>query len=181
MSRIGKQPIVIPDGVTAEVAGREVKVKGPLGELVYGVHPAIGVALTDGELVVRVVKPGKKAAALWGTTRARLANIVEGVTKGFSKQLELQGVGFRAQAKGDGLDMSLGFSHPISVKAPEGIKFTVEKEIITITGRDNVLVGQVAADIRKLRPPEPYKGKGVRYVGEHVRRKVGKVVGSTTE
>lgn len=181
MSRIGRKPITIPQGVTVTVAGLAVSVKGPKGELQYMAHPDIKVILAENEIRCEVARPSQQAAALWGTTRARIAGLVEGVTLGFKKELELQGVGYRAQLKGKDLQFTLGFSHPINVPAPAGITFTVNKEIVTVEGWDKVLVGQIAADIRKLRLPEPYKGKGVRYVGEHVRRKVGKVVGATAE
>lgn len=181
MSRIGKQPIPLPEGVTAEIADGTVTVRGPRGELSFSVHRDITVTEQDGTLHCAVGRRSKQASALWGTTRARLANVVTGVTTGFTKQLELHGVGYRAQLKGKDLELALGFSHPVHVAAPEGISFAVEKELITVEGNDPVLVGQVASDIRQLRKPEPYKGKGVRYVGEHVRRKVGKVVGSTAE
>ncbi len=179
MSRIGKQPVTIPTGVEVNVQDHAVSVKGPKGTLRLTVHRAIKVAVQDNEIVCEIAKNGKKSPALWGTTRALLANMVEGVTTGFVKKLELHGVGYRAALKGKDLEMSLGFSHPVIVKAPEGITFTVEKELLTVAGIDRTLVGQIAADIRDLRPPEPYKGKGVRYQGEIVRRKVGKVVGST--
>lgn len=179
MSRIGKQPITIPTDVTVTIDGRTVVVSGKKASLSFRLHPHIKAVVADTVLTCEVVKKTKEASALWGTTRARLANMVTGVTQGFQKQLELQGVGYRAALKGKDLELSLGFSHPIKIKAPESITFLVEKEIITISGPDIVEVGQVAADIRKLRPPEPYKGKGVRYVGEKVRRKVGKVVGTT--
>lgn len=180
MSRIGKQLITVPTGVTVDVNERGVvTVKGPRGELTYRVHPAITVSVRDGVIHCEVRHQSKAAGALWGTTRARIANLVVGVTQGFRKQLELHGVGYRAQLKGSDLVFSLGYSHSITVKAPAGISFTVEKEVVTVDGIDPVLVGQVAADIRKLRKPEPYKGKGVRYVGERIRRKVGKVVGTT--
>ena len=179
MSRIGKQPIPLPDGVTVAIDGRTVTVVGKKVTLTYRTHPHIKVEVVDNVLRCEVIKKTKAASALWGTTRARLANIVKGVTEGFEKKLELQGVGYRAALKGKDLELALGFSHPVKFKAPENITFTVEKEIITIAGPDIVQVGQIAADIRKVRPPEPYKGKGVRYVGEQVRRKVGKVVGTT--
>lgn len=179
MSRIGKQPIPIPTGVTVTVDGRRVTVAGQKATLLFKTHAHIKASVVDGAIICEVIKKTKEASALWGTTRARLANMVTGVTQGFQKQLELQGVGYRAALKGKDLELSLGFSHPVKIKAPEQITFTVEKEIITIAGPDIVAVGQIAADIRKIRPPEPYKGKGVRYVGEQVRRKVGKVVGTT--
>jgi len=179
MSRIGKQPISLPEGVTITIDGRNVTVAGKKATLNFRTHPHIKVAVVDQVIQCEVIKNSKEASALWGTTRARVANMVKGVAEGFTKKLELQGVGYRAALKGKDLELALGFSHPIKIKAPETITFTVEKEFITITGPDIVEVGQIAADIRKLRPPEPYKGKGVRYVGEIVRRKVGKVVGTT--
>lgn len=178
MSRIGKQLIPLPNGVTATVDGSTVHVKGPKGSLSIPVHPDIAATVADGVLTCSISHTTKKAPALWGTMRAILANAVAGVHEGFTKKLELQGVGYRASLQGNNLQLLVGFSHPVLIEAPEGISFTVEKEIITVTGFDAYLVGQVAANIRKVRPPEPYKGKGIRYVGEHVRRKVGKVVGS---
>lgn len=179
MSRIGKQPIDLPEGVSVRVEGSVVKVKGPKGELEYVVHPDIGVKLNEGRLVCSVGRASRRAAALWGTTRSRLANIVEGVSQGYRKELELHGVGYRASLKGKDLGLLVGFSHPVVINAPPGISFTVDKEVVTVEGSDKVQVGQVAADIRAVRKPEPYKGKGVRYRGERVRRKVGKVVGVT--
>jgi large subunit ribosomal protein L6 len=178
MSRIGKQPIAIPKGVTVTLEDQNVRVKGSKGELVIPVHPAIAVAMEGEALVCTIAHQTKKSAALWGTMRAILANAVQGVTEGFKKQLELQGVGYRASLQGKNLQLLVGFSHPVLVEAPEGVTFSVEKEIITIEGFDAYTVGQIAANIRKIRPPEPYKGKGIRYLGEHVRRKVGKVVGA---
>lgn len=179
MSRIGKQPIKLPEGVTASIAGLTVSVKGPKGELTMTVHPHMNVAVKDGALLVSVAKSSKQGSALWGTTRANLANLVLGVSEGFRKQLELQGVGYRANLKGEDIELQVGFSHPVLIKAPEGIAFAVEKEIITVAGNSKQLVGHTAAAIRAVREPEPYKGKGIRYVGEVVRRKVGKVVGAT--
>lgn len=179
MSRIGKQPIPLPPGVTVIVDGRTVYVKGKNAELEFRTHPHIAVNVAEGAVVCSVKKKTKQASALWGTTRARLNNMVVGVTQGFQKQLELHGVGYRAALKGKDLELAVGFSHPVKITAPAGVTFAVEKEVVTITGADAVVVGQVAADIRKVRPPEPYKGKGIRYVGEKVRRKVGKVVGTT--
>lgn len=178
MSRIGKQPISIPDGVTVEIQDRVVSVKGPKGELTFTHHPTIAVELNDKELTCTIAKKSKESSALWGTTRARIANLVLGVSEGFTKKLELHGVGYRAGLKGKDLELNVGYSHPVVIKAPEGITFTVEKEGITVEGFDTEVVGQIAADIRKVRPPEPYKGKGIRYVDEQVRRKVGKVVGA---
>lgn len=180
MSRIGKQPIILPDGVTASIERNIIIVKGPKGTLTRTIHPDIAVTLDGNTITCSIARAGKQSRALWGTTRAVIAALVEGVTKGFRKQLELRGVGYRAAVKGKNLELSVGFSHTVSMAAPEHVSFSVEKEIITIDGIDPVITGQIAADIRKVRPPEPYKGKGIRYVGEHVRRKVGKVVGTTT-
>lgn len=180
MSRIGKQSIAIPSGVEVTVQGQDVHVQGPKGQLDIAVHPVIAVSVQDAALHCVIQHDTKKSSALWGTMRAILANAVHGVHEGFTKQLELQGVGYRASLQGKNLQLLVGFSHPVVIEAPEGISFTVEKEIVTVQGFDAYTVGQVAANIRKVRPPEPYKGKGIRYVGEHVRRKVGKVVGSTT-
>lgn len=179
MSRIGKKPIELPAGVTAIIDGGVVTIKGPKGELVYQIHPDITVAPKDNQLLCAIKRPSKQASALWGTTRARLANMVKGVTEGFTKKLELQGVGYRAAVKEKNLELSVGFSHPVQVEAPPGITLQVDKEIVTVSGIDAYLVGQIAANIRLIRPPEPYKGKGIRYVGEIVRRKVGKAVGTT--
>ncbi|OGY36011.1 MAG: 50S ribosomal protein L6 [Candidatus Andersenbacteria bacterium RIFCSPHIGHO2_12_FULL_45_11b] len=178
MSRIGKKEILIPSGITVTVSGADVHIAGPKGELTIAVHPVIGVAVQENMLTCTIARKTKKSSALWGTMRAILANAVEGVHTGFKKQLELQGVGYRAAMQGKNIQLLVGFSHPVLIEAPEGITFSVEKEIITVEGFDAYLVGQVAANIRKVRPPEPYKGKGIRYVGEHVRRKVGKIVGS---
>lgn len=162
------------------VSGQTVTAKGPKGELSLTVHPAIKVEVKDQALLCTVAKNSKQAKALWGTTRANAANLVAGVAEGFSKKLELQGVGYRANLKGKDLELQVGFSHPVLVAAPAGIGFAVEKEFITITGIDKQLVGEMAAQIRAVRKPEPYQGKGIRYAGEVVRRKVGKVVGATT-
>lgn len=180
MSRIGKQPIIIPTGVVVTVDGGMVRINGPKGALVVPVHEDIAVTVENGELTCTISHKTKKAPALWGTMRAILANAVTGVHEGFTKKLELQGVGYRASLVGKNVQLLVGYSHPVVIEAPEGITFSVEKEVITVTGFDAYLVGQVAANIRKVRPPEPYKGKGIRYVGEHVRRKVGKVVGSAS-
>lgn len=178
MSRIGKQPIILGNNVTASVDGLVVRVKGPKGELMYTTHPAIAVTVADGTLTCAVARDSKEAKALWGTTRANLANIVLGVQEGYRKRLELHGVGYRAALKGKDLELQVGFSHPVVVKAPEGITFTVDKEGIAVEGIDKQAVGQVAASIRAVRKPEPYQGKGIRYAGEVVRRKVGKIVGT---
>jgi large subunit ribosomal protein L6 len=176
MSRIGKKVIVLPKGVTIDIKGNEVKVKGPKGELSRTFSPVITIEQKDGE--VHCVRPSeeRQIKALHGTTRAVLNNMVQGVSTGFSKALQVEGVGYRAEMKGKKLVMALGFSHPVEVEPPAGISFAVEEKtrVITITGSDREQVGQVAANIRAWRPPEPYKGKGLRYVGEIVRRKAGK-------
>lgn len=181
MSKIGKQLIQLPAGVTVQFLEDVITVTGPRGELSRTLNQAIRIEATPDGLVFTIVEDSKQARSLWGTMRAHVANMVTGVSQGFRKELELHGVGYRAKLKGNDLEMSLGYSHSITVPAPEGISFTVEKETITIEGNDIEKVGQVAADIRALRKPEPYKGKGVRYKGEIIRRKVGKVVGSGPE
>jgi large subunit ribosomal protein L6 len=178
MSRVGKKEIVLPAGVTAEMADRTVTVRGPRGELTYTVHPAVGVEIAADKILCQPAGEAKEVKALWGTTRARLNNLVRGVTEGFRRELELVGVGYRAQLKGQDLELAVGYSHPVLIKAPDGITFAVEKELITVEGNDIAQVGQIAADIRAVRKPEPYKGKGIRYRGEVVRRKVGKVAGT---
>lgn len=179
MSRIGKQPIELPEDVKVEIEGQVVKVSGPKGELEYNVHPDVAVEQDGNKLSCSVARSGSGVSAIWGTTRSRLANLVEGVSRGYRKELEMHGVGYRAKLNGKNLELSVGFSHVVTVEAPPGITFTVDKEKVTVDGCDKVLVGQVAADIRAVRKPEPYKGKGIRYRGEQVRRKVGKVVGAT--
>jgi large subunit ribosomal protein L6 len=175
MSRIGKLPIGIPKGVTVAVAGHKVSVKGPKGELHRLVHPDLGVKVEGETLLVTRPSDEPRHKALHGLSRTLLANMVEGVTKGYAKQLEIQGVGFKAEPKPYGLLLSLGYSHTIEYKAPAGIKLTAPQPTqVNIEGADKETVGQVAAEIRLLRPPEPYKGKGIRYVGEVVRRKAGK-------
>lgn len=179
MSRIGKKPIEIPTGVTVQMDGRQITAKGPKGELSFSVHQDIAVEQTENMLTVTPKKAGEKnlqknIRALWGLTRALLANMIKGVTDGFEKKLELEGVGYRANVEGDTLILNVGYSNPVSVKAPTGISFQVEKNVITIAGTNKELVGEIAAQIRSKRPVEPYKGKGLRYQGEIVRRKAGK-------
>jgi len=165
----------VPEAVTVEVAPGRVAVKGPKGELEQALSAEMKVEQTDGVLTVDRPTNRGEHRALHGLTRSLIANMVEGVTDGFEKRLEIQGVGYRAQLKGKNLEMALGYSHPVSIEAPEGIEFEVPQPTeIIVRGIDKQLVGQVAADIRKRRPPEPYKGKGIRYRGEHVVRKVGK-------
>jgi len=176
MSRIGKLTVTAPAGVDVKVAGDQVTVKGPKGELKMTVSDEVSVKSEKGEVTVSARNPDeRKSKAMWGTVRANLQNMVTGVTKGFEKDLELQGVGYRAALKGKDLELSLGYSHPVVYKAPQGITFASAKPTeIKISGADKQKVGQVAAEIRSFRPPEPYKGKGVRKVGEYVRRKEGK-------
>jgi len=174
MSRIGKQAIKIKEKVEVSVKDDMILVKGPKGELSFKKHPVVAVEVKDNELLLSVKEESKMASAFWGLTRSLINNMVEGVVNGYEKKLQLEGVGFKVELKGDKLVMALGFSHPVEFKAPEGVKFEVDKNIITVSGIDKVLVGQVAANIRKLKKPEPYKGKGIRYQGELVRRKAGK-------
>jgi large subunit ribosomal protein L6 len=175
MSRIGRKPIPVPEAVTVEVAPGRVAVKGPKGELEQSLSPEMTVEKDDGTIVVKRPTDRGEHRALHGLTRSLIANMVEGVTDGFEKRLEIQGVGYRAQLKGKKLELALGYSHPVAVDPPEGIEFEVPQPTeIIVRGIDKQLVGQVAADIRKRRPPEPYKGKGIRYRDEHVMRKVGK-------
>ena len=175
MSRIGKQPIEIPDGVNVAVDPGRVTVNGPLGELTQNVPARITVEKEDGQLVVKRPTERGDDRALHGLTRSLVANMVEGVTKGFEKRLEIQGVGYRAALRGTALELNVGFSHPVVVDAPAGITFEVpvQNEIV-VKGIDKQQVGEIAAEVRDVRPPEPYKGKGIRYHGQHVRRKVGK-------
>jgi large subunit ribosomal protein L6 len=175
MSRIGRKPIDVPESVTVQVAPGQVAVKGPKGELVQGLSADMKVEQDNGTITVQRPTDRGEHRALHGLTRSLIANMVEGVTDGFEKRLEIQGVGYRAQLKGKSLELALGYSHPVSIEPPEGIEFEVPQQTeIIVRGIDKQLVGQVAADIRKRRPPEPYKGKGIRYRDEHVMRKVGK-------
>jgi large subunit ribosomal protein L6 len=175
MSRIGKQPIPVPSGVTVSIDGGFVRVNGPKGELSERVPRDITVELEDEQLVVRRPTDRGEHRALHGLTRSLVANMVHGVTEGYQKVLEIQGVGYRAQRKGADLELALGYSHPVTVNAPDGIDFEVPIPTrIIVRGISKQLVGEVAANIRKQRPPEPYKGKGIRYEGEYVARKVGK-------
>ena len=175
MSRIGRKPIPVPDGVTVEVKPGLVSVKGPKGELSQTVNGDMKVVASDGTLTVERPTDRGEHRALHGLTRSLIANMVEGVTNGFEKRLEIQGVGYRARLQGKSLELSVGYSHTVSVIAPEGIEFEVPAPTqVIVRGIDKQLVGETAARIRRTRPPEPYKGKGVRYAGEHVARKVGK-------
>jgi large subunit ribosomal protein L6 len=175
MSRIGRTPVTIPSGVDVTISGRSVTVKGPRGELSLDVVPPIEIAKSDGAITVTRPNDEGEIRALHGLSRSLIANMVTGVTEGYSKTLEIVGVGYRVQARGKDLEFSLGFSHPVPVTAPEGITLRVESPTrFVVEGIDKQQVGEVAANIRKLRKPDPYKGKGVRYQGEQIRRKVGK-------
>ncbi|PYO16071.1 MAG: 50S ribosomal protein L6 [Gemmatimonadetes bacterium] len=175
MSRIGRKPVPLPKGVTAQVEGRTITVKGPKGEISRMIHPELALGVEDDTVVVRRPSDETRHKALHGLTRTLVANMVDGVTKGFAKSLEIQGVGYKAESKPFGVQLVVGFSHPVPYHAPKGIKISVDNNVlIKVEGIDKELVGQVAAELRAVRPPEPYKGKGIRYVGEQVRRKAGK-------
>ncbi len=175
MSRIGRKPVTVPKGVTLQVQGNSVAVKGPRGELRRSLHPDMQIAFDKDQFTVARPSEEKRHKALHGLTRTLVQNMVEGVSKGFSKTLEIQGVGYKAEAKPYGINLIVGFSHPVKYQAPKGIKISVDNNtVVKIEGADKELVGQVAAELRSVRPPEPYKGKGIRYQGEHVRRKAGK-------
>ena len=175
MSRIGKHPVVLPKGVTAKVEGNTVQVKGPKGELERTFHDDMKVSLNEGQILVERPSDEANHKALHGLSRTLVANMVEGVTKGYKKELELVGVGYKADQRPYGLQLALGFSHPVKYEAPKGIKLSApQPTMIVIEGANKEVVGQVAAEIRSIRPPEPYKGKGIKYVGEQVRRKAGK-------
>ncbi len=175
MSRIGRAPIPIPEGVTVDLAGQNVVVTGPKGELRHTVVEPIRIAEQDGQLVVTRPTDRGPHRALHGLSRSLVANMVEGVSQGFARNLEIQGVGYRAQLKGQALELAVGFSHPVTIEPPEGITFEVPSPTaVVVRGIDKQAVGEIAAQIRAVRPPEPYKGKGIRYEGEAVRRKVGK-------
>ncbi|MFL6814975.1 MAG: 50S ribosomal protein L6 [Bradyrhizobium sp.] len=175
MSRIGKRPVTVPSGVTATVEGQTVKMKGPKGQLQFVVHDDVEVKFENGEVKVAPRVKTNRAQAMYGTARAQVANLVAGVTKGFERKLEITGVGYRAALQGKNLQLALGYSHDVVYKIPEGIAITVPKPTeIVIVGNDSQRVGQVAAEIRSYRPPEPYKGKGVKYADEFIFRKEGK-------
>jgi large subunit ribosomal protein L6 len=178
MSRIGKLPVSIPSGVTVTVEANSVKVKGPKGELTHRLPSGISADKSDNTLDVKRASDETNHKALHGLTRSLIANMIEGVTKGYQKQLEITGVGYKAEVRPYGLQLALGFSHSIEFRAPAGIKLTAPQPTqIVIDGADKAVVGQVAAELRGLRPPEPYKGKGIRYAGEVIRRKAGKAGG----
>ena len=174
MSRVGKRPIPIPDKVTVSIKGSHIAVEGPKGKLDIDIDPVITVKIEDNEIIVARPNDARRNRALHGLTRALIANMTQGVSVGFEKKLEMQGVGYRAAAEGKALNFRLGYSHPILFEPPPGIELSVDRNIVTVSGADKQAVGQVAAQIRGLRKPEPYKGKGIRYVGEYVRRKAGK-------
>ncbi|MEK7503835.1 MAG: 50S ribosomal protein L6 [Patescibacteria group bacterium] len=178
MSRIGKKPIEIPAGVEVKITGQQISVKGPKGELSINVRPEIKVEMKEGKVAVSA--QNDEAKAFWGLTRALIANMIAGVVKNFEKKLEIVGVGNKAVMEGQTLVLSVGFSHTVKVPAPASIVFSVDKNIITVQGPDKGLVGQSAANIRKVRPPEPYKGKGIRYFGEQVKIKEGKRAATAT-
>jgi large subunit ribosomal protein L6 len=175
MSRIGKKPVTIPKGVTLQLQDHTVAVKGPKGELRRTLHEDMQVTFEKDQFTVARPSDEQKHKALHGLTRTLVQNMVEGVSKGFSKTLEIQGVGYKAEPKPYGVNLIVGYSHPVKYEAPKGIKISVDNNTtVKVEGADKELVGQVAAELRSVRPPEPYKGKGIRYVGEHVRRKAGK-------
>lgn len=174
MSRIGKKSITVPAGVDLSVSANVISVKGPKGNLSFTHHTDVKVSVEDGTVSVAKLGESKRANAIWGTTAKIIMNMIEGVSKGFEKQLELNGVGYRMSVSGKTVDLALGFSHPVKLSVPEGLEAKVEKNVLTVSGCDRQKVGQFAAEIRDLKPVEPYKGKGFRYVGEIVRRKEGK-------
>jgi large subunit ribosomal protein L6 len=174
MSRVGRNPIPIPKGVKVTKDGQRVTVEGPKGKLDFDVPSTITVAIEETRVVVTRANDTRRNRSLHGLTRALVANMVRGVSEGFQKSLEIQGVGYRATDQGGALNFQLGYSHPILFEPPQGIKLSVDRNIVTVSGIDKQAVGQVAAQIRALRKPEPYKGKGIRYVGERVRKKAGK-------
>ena len=174
MSRIGKKPISIPNGVEVKIDGSSLKFKKSNNEKELDLKGHVDVKIEDGKIEISPKGEDRQSRAYWGTYRALANNIVLGLTEGFSKQLEINGVGYRAAMKGKGLELNLGFSHPINFESPKGIEISVDKNVVTIKGDDKQQVGQVAAEIRGFRPPEPYKGKGIKYLEEHIIRKAGK-------
>jgi large subunit ribosomal protein L6 len=174
MSKIGKKPIEIPKDVSVDLTGQHITIKGPRGTLGRDLPPLVSVRVENGIIYVSAKEKRIQSREQWGLSRALVANMVAGVMSGFSKTLEFSGVGYKAQVKGDTLELSLGFTHPIVVKAPTGVAFQADKNTITISGSDKEMIGQIAAEIRKARPPEPYKGSGIKYQGEIIKRKAGK-------
>ncbi len=180
MSKIGSKPIAIPEGVTVELANGVFTVKGKLATLKVNELPYVKTEIKDGAINLTISATKSQARANWGTLGANLKNAIKGVTEGFIKSLEIQGIGFKAAMEGNNLSLNVGYSHPVKYTTPEGIKIVVEKAFVRISGSDKYLVGQTAAEIRKIKKPEPYQGKGIRYVGEQVRRKAGKKVAGAT-
>lgn len=174
MSRLGKQPIKVPQGVEVTTGNGVLTVKGPKGTLTRKLVPEVTLTIENGEVTLTPKAGNEKAKALWGTFAAHLLNMMKGVTEGFTKKLEIEGVGYRAEAQGQKIKLNMGYSHPVELMAPEGVSILVEKSIITLAGADIEKVGQFAADVRAVRKPEPYKGKGIHYVGEYIIRKQGK-------
>ncbi len=177
MSRVGKKPILIPQEVQVKIEGNNIQVKGPKGELSRSFSPEIKIEMKDNQLLVSLENKEsqlKKINALWGLTNVLVFNMIKGVTEGYQKKLQIEGLGYKVNLEGEVLVMQLGFSHPVKINPPQGIKFTVEKNIITVSGYDKEEVGQISAKIRAVKPPEPYQGKGIRYFGEIVRKKLGK-------
>jgi large subunit ribosomal protein L6 len=179
MSRVGKKPILIPEDVEVKIEGQEVTIKGPKGELQKKVRPEIKIEKKENKIILSPKIETKKTNAFWGLFRSLLDNMIKGVKEGFEKKLEIEGLGFKATKEGENLILKVGFSHPVEIKAPEGISFSIEKNVITVSGIDKEKVTQVAAKIRKVRPPEPYKGTGIKYLGEKIRRKPGKKIVTT--
>lgn len=179
MSRIGKKSILIPENVEVKIEGQKITVKGPKGELSKEIRPEIKFELKENQLLVSPKMATKRTGPFWGLSRALIANMIKGVTAGYEKKLEIEGLGYRASLEGEELALFIGFTHPVKIKCPFGIKFLVEKNVIAISGIDKELVGEVASKIRKIRPAEPYKGKGIKYQGEVIKRKAGKKVVTT--
>ncbi len=176
MSRIGKKTIIIPEKVEIKKEGRLISIKGPKGELSLQIMPQLNVDIEDGKINVSLNSENDKDIKFWGLTRSLINNMVEGVSNGFQKKLQIEGVGYRADMDGENIIFKVGFSHPVKFEKPEGVSISVEKNIVTVEGIDKQKVGLTAARIKKIRPPEPYKGKGIRYVGEVIKKKVGKKV-----
>lgn len=182
MSRIGKKPIEIPSGIEVKIEGKNINVKGPKGELSFSLEPEIKAEIKEGNIIVfpcsladgKETRVSKRESALWGLSRALIFNMINGVKNGYEKKLEIEGVGFKAELEGKNLSLKIGFTHPVKIEAPLGIEFKVEKNVILVSGSDKQKVGELAAKIRKAKPTEPYKGKGIKYAGEIIRRKAGK-------
>ena len=181
MSRVGKKPILIPSGVQIEIDGSKVTAKGPKGETSRQYSFEMKITQDNGKVIVAPIDERKELEPIWGTTRALLNNMIEGVNVGFEKKLQVEGLGFKVALSGNVLDLQVGFTNPVKVEAPEGVKFSVEKNIITVSGIDLEKVSLLASQIKKIRKPEPYKGAGIRYLGEQIRRKVGKKAVATTK